>query len=99
MRRSDGRLHRHQQPALDRSDLDAVDAAAYARVTAGTAADPTWPSAFVAPPPAAGIGTAASPIPAIVSDQFPPGFADIGIGGTFTAAVARQPLTFRLVGR
>ncbi len=90
-------IGRNNQPSA--IDLDAIDPIAYARVAAGTAADPKWPDEFVAQPPATGVGTAASPIPALVSNQFPPGSTDIGIGGTFTAAVAGQPLSFRLIGR
>ncbi len=86
----------YQQATIE---LDALDAPAYATVTAGTAADPAWPSAFLAPPSGAGIGTAANPIPAIVSLQFLPSIANLGPGDTFTVMVARQPLTLRLVER
>ena len=80
-------------------DFDAVDTAAYATVTAGTAADPAWPSSFLEPPSGEGIGTAANPIPAILSAQLPPGIANLGNGDTFTIRVAQQSLTFRLVQR
>ena len=78
-------------------DFDAVDTAAYATVTAGTAAQPAWPSAFLEPPTGDGIGTDANPIPAILSAQLPPGISSLNPGDTFTIGVAQQSLTFRLV--
>jgi putative ABC transport system permease protein len=80
-------------------DFDAVDTAAYSTVTAGTAADPAWPSAFLEPPSGEGIGTDANPIPAILSAQLPPGIANLGNGDKFTIGVAQQSLTFRLIQR
>jgi putative ABC transport system permease protein len=79
-------------------DFTAVDAAAYQAVTAATAAAPEWPSSFYASPSAVGIGSPQNPIPAIISSQTPSGL-NIGIGDTFTVAVSRQTLTFRLVGK
>jgi putative ABC transport system permease protein len=80
-------------------DLDMVDAAAYAKVTAHTASDPRWPSTFLAQPPVVGAGTEGSPIPAIASAEFPPGNDALNVGDTFTVKLADQPLQFRLVGR
>ena len=80
-------------------DFDAVDAAAYAKVTAGTAADPAWPSSFLVPPSGDGIGTDANPIPAILSSQLPVELANMNPGDKFTIGVAEQSLTFRLVQR
>ncbi len=80
-------------------DFDAVDVAAYAKVTARTAADPAWPTTFLAPPSGAAIGTEANPIPAILSAQLPPSIADLRPGDTFTIGVQQRSLTFRLVQR
>ena len=80
-------------------DFDAVDVGAYTKVTAGTAANPAWPSNFLDSPPGIGVGTDANPIPAILSSQLPPAIADIGIGDKFTIGVAQQSLTFKLVQR
>ncbi len=79
-------------------ELDAIDAAAYARVTAGTAAEPNWPASFAAPPLETTAGTEGNPIPALVSEAFLQG-TRLDPGDTFVVAVARQPLTLRLVGR
>ena len=80
-------------------DFDAVDVNAYSTVTAGTAASPAWPSAFLQPPSGDGIGTDANPIPAILSAQLPPAIAGLNPGDKFTIGVARQTLQFRLVQR
>ncbi len=79
--------------------LQAVDAASYAAVTAGTVADPAWPRAFLPSPSAPDIGTEDNPIPALASADFPPGRADVEPGDTFTLEVAGQPLVFQLLQR
>ncbi len=76
--------------------LEAIDPDAYARVAAGTAADPHWPSAILAAP-TEGAGTEKSPIPAILSTRLPVGTGDLAVGGTFQITVLGQPMTFRLV--
>jgi putative ABC transport system permease protein len=79
-------------------DFTAVDAADYQTVAAGTAAAPTWPSSFYAVPSAVSIGSPENPIPAILSTQVPSDFT-LNPGDTFTVGIARQTLTFRLVGQ
>jgi putative ABC transport system permease protein len=80
-------------------NLIALNGTALADVTARTAAASTWPDAFTASPSAVGVGTPSNPIPAIVSDDFPPGTDNLGPGSTFTISVARQNLTFKLIER
>jgi putative ABC transport system permease protein len=79
--------------------LEAVDPLAYQQVTAGSAADPQWPDAFVAEPAGSGLGTDANPIPALLSPGLPTGTADLSTGDTFRMTVAGKPMTFRLTGR
>jgi putative ABC transport system permease protein len=79
--------------------LDAVDPAAYTAVAAGTPADPHWPSAFLADPPSAGLGTPDHPVPAILSWSLPTGSADLGPGDTFQMVVANTAVTFKVVAR
>ena len=79
--------------------LEAVDPAAYSQVVAGTAANPGWPAAFVAPFDRTGLGTAGNPIPAIASSRLPTGSTDLGPGDTFEIAIAGRSLTFELAER
>lgn len=79
--------------------LDAVDPRPYADVAAGSAAEPGWPSAFLARPTGAGLGTEKNPIPAILSPQLPSGSADLALGDTFQIRVRDQRMTFRAVER
>jgi putative ABC transport system permease protein len=79
--------------------LQAVDAPAYAAVTAGTPADPRWPLSFLAEPPVDGVGTEANPVPAILSNRVPSGTTDLTIGETFQMTVADQAMTFLIVER
>lgn len=71
----------------------AVDADAYARVTAGSPVDPAFPAAF-SDPDAAPLGTPESPIPAILSRRLPPASEPVRPGNTFTVVVAGQAMTF-----
>ena len=81
-------------------DLEMIDAAAYAEVTEGTAADPAWPRGFVTVASGNLTGSPSNPLPAIVSPEFLPRIAAaLGVGDTFTIVVGQQPLTLRLVGR
>ena len=48
-------------------DLDIVDAPNYVTVTDGTAADPSWPAAFLTRPTATDVGTPGNPIPVVMS--------------------------------
>jgi putative ABC transport system permease protein len=82
---------------LATTDLDAVDAAAYASVTAGTPAEPHWPGPFLVPPPVGGVGTDAAPIPAILSTRLPNGSSNLVPGATFTMTIGAHTLVFRLV--
>lgn len=77
--------------------LVAVDPASYAAVTAGTAADPGWPSSFLLDPSGEGLGTDANPIPAILSQALPVGSGDLGVGGTFRMTVNGHSMVFQLV--
>jgi putative ABC transport system permease protein len=79
--------------------LQAVDPASYDQVTAGTAADPHWPAAFLADPSGNGLGTPHNPIPAILSSRLPVGSADLAAGDTFQMLVLGRSLTFRLAER
>ncbi len=79
--------------------LEAVDPQRYEEVTAGSAADPRWPTAFLVQPAGAGLGTGASPIPAILSTQTPFGSAHLALGDTFQMTVDGRPLTFQVVQR
>jgi putative ABC transport system permease protein len=79
--------------------MEAVDPQPYAQVTAGTAADPHWPLAFVSVPGGDGIGTAGNPIPAILSNRLPTGSKDLAPGDTFQMLVEGRSLTFALVER
>jgi putative ABC transport system permease protein len=84
--------------------LDAVDADAYADVTAGGGADPAWPRAFLAAPLGADPGSDANPIPAIISTRLPAGSVDLAVGATFHATVAARTasvrtMAFRVVER
>ena len=77
--------------------LDAVDPLAYQEVVRGSPADPRWPTAFLAEPPATGLGTEENPIPAILSVRLPLGSGGLAAGDTFRMTVAAQSMTFRLV--
>ncbi|HEX2626686.1 MAG TPA: FtsX-like permease family protein [Candidatus Limnocylindrales bacterium] len=79
--------------------LEVIDSAAYAAVGAGTAADPAWPSDYTAPFSPDGIGTAANPIPAILSTKLPTGIGQLPPGTTFQMEAARTIMTFRVVAR
>lgn len=79
--------------------LEALDPVAYDAVTAGTAADPRWPEAFLRPFGRAGLGTDANPIPAILSLQLPSGSADLQPGDTFRLSVRGEWFVFRLMER
>ncbi len=77
--------------------LDVIDAQAYEQVVAETAAAPRWPSAFLADPAGAAIGTAENPIPAILSVTRPFGSVELSAGATFGMTVNGHPMTFQLV--
>jgi putative ABC transport system permease protein len=82
--------------------IEAIDAPAYAAVTAGTSADPAWPAEFLADPAMGGAGTAAvgspdNPIPAILSPRLPVATAELAPGDTFRMEVQGEAMTFRLV--
>ena len=77
--------------------LEAVDPHAYQEVTTGTAADPRWPSAFLAAPVGTGLGTDENPIPALLSPALPPGTPNLAPGDTFHLTVEGKAMTFRLV--
>jgi putative ABC transport system permease protein len=79
--------------------LEAVDPQRYEQVTAGTAADPRWPTAFLVQPAGTGLGTETSPIPAILSSQTPFGSAHLGLGDTFGMTVNGRLLTFQVAER
>ncbi|MGZ6300150.1 MAG: FtsX-like permease family protein, partial [Candidatus Limnocylindria bacterium] len=77
--------------------LVAVDPGAYAKVAAGSPADPRWPATFLAEPAGTGLGTDHNPIPAILSTGLPVGSAHLAPGDTFHLSVVGQSMTFRLV--
>jgi putative ABC transport system permease protein len=77
--------------------LGVVETRAHERVTAGSAAEPRWPAAFLAEPEGTGIGTEENPIPAILSFALPFGSADLVPGSTFRMTVHGVPMTFELV--
>ncbi|HEX5501551.1 MAG TPA: FtsX-like permease family protein [Thermomicrobiales bacterium] len=84
-------------PADQNVPILALDLAAYARVAAGTPADPRLAPSALAPPTPANLGEKGNPIPAIVSASWPlpgapgPGAAfDLTIGGTDVNFVARE---------
>lgn len=77
--------------------LAAVDPKAYVAVTAGTAADPAWPAAFLVDPSGVDLGTDENPIPAILSTNLPVGSGDLGPGGTFKMLVNGHRMTFLLI--
>lgn len=79
--------------------LESIDPATYAAVTAGTAADPAWPSELLEPFSPTGLGTPANPIPAIVSIRLPTGSSNLTLGATFTMEAANSRLTFRVADR
>jgi putative ABC transport system permease protein len=79
--------------------LEAVEPLAYAEVTAGSSADPRWPSAFLDEPAGAGLGTEENPIPAILSARLPVGSANLAPGDTFRMVVSGKAMTFRVVQR
>lgn len=79
--------------------LEAIDPTTYDQVTAGTAATPAWPDAFLADPAGDGLGTPDNPIPAILSTHLPIGSADLQPGDTFRILVEGKSLTFRLAER
>jgi putative ABC transport system permease protein len=87
-----------RQDSTRRSTIEvaAIDAFAYARVTADTTAEPNWPAGFLEPP-GGDAGGPDNPIPAFASDQFLQG-NQIDPGDTFMVSVGREPLTLRLVG-
>jgi putative ABC transport system permease protein len=76
--------------------LEAIQAAAYATVAAGTPADPHLPPSLLASPPASAIGTTSAPIPAIVSPQKPGGGSFVP-GDEFDMAVGADSATFTVV--
>ncbi|HJW22367.1 MAG TPA: FtsX-like permease family protein, partial [Candidatus Limnocylindrales bacterium] len=88
---------RSEPTQLASTYLDAIDPRAYATVAAGSAADPRWPAVFLDEPPASGAGSAAAPIPAILSSRLPNGTSNLGPGATFDLDVNGLELTFRLV--
>jgi putative ABC transport system permease protein len=79
------------------TNLVAVDPAAYTDVTAGTAANPAWPAAFLAAPRGEDLGTASNPIPAILSNQLPIGTGSLPPGDTFQMTVNGHRMTFLLI--
>lgn len=68
--------------------LVAIDAADYVSVVAGTAGDPHLPAAM--------LGPAVEPLPAIVSPQLTEGRQGIGVGDTFQIAIEGYSVTFRV---
>lgn len=72
----------------------ALDAAAYADVTAGSPIDPALPRAFTHTDGAPPTGTPGSPIPAILSRRLPAASAAVRPGDTFTVTLAGQQMTF-----
>ncbi|HEX9635827.1 MAG TPA: FtsX-like permease family protein [Candidatus Limnocylindria bacterium] len=75
-----------------------VEPAAYRDVTAGSPAQPEWPTAFeTAPAAEEDLGTAAQPVPAIVSRRLPRGVPRLEVGSTFEATVQDRPLSFEVV--
>lgn len=75
--------------------LEAIEPAAYQRVTAETAADPRWPAGFLAEV-GSGAGTEEHPIPAILSVARPFGTPDLTVGDTFSMTVNGRALTFQI---
>ncbi len=72
----------------------ALEADAYADVTAGSPIDPALPRAFTRVEGSPPLGTPESPIPAILSRRLPAASVPIGPGNTFTVTVAGQEMTF-----
>jgi putative ABC transport system permease protein len=77
--------------------LFAVEPEAYRDVTAGSPAEPEWPAAFGAELAAEDPGTAAHPLPAIVSRSLPRGIPRLEVGTTFEATVQTLPIVFEVV--
>lgn len=77
--------------------LFAVEPGAYRDVTAGSPAEPDWPTAFEAAPAAEDPGTAENPLPAIVSRRLPLGVPRLEVGATFEATIQSHPVTFEVV--
>jgi putative ABC transport system permease protein len=75
--------------------VQAVEAAAYVEVTAGTEADPRFPSELLAEPEGNDVGRPSNPIPAIVSSTTT-GNA-LSTGDTFALSLRGRETTFRVV--
>ena len=76
--------------SVGRIRLDAVDAAGYAAVTAGSPLGVTWPSGFVATSPGA-------PVPAIVSRTLPPGLRELAVGDTVEVRIGPDDVVVQVV--
>lgn len=76
--------------------FEAVQPAEYARVVAGTPAEPRWPQAFLEAP-TANPGSDENPIPALVSTKLPTGSRHLDPGDTFRMTVVGASLAFRVV--
>ena len=76
--------------------FEAVQPADYARVVAGTPAEPRWPQAFLEAPTASP-GSVENPIPALVSTKLPTGSRHLDPGDTFRVTVVGTSLAFRVV--
>ena len=82
-----------------------IDPQAYATVVAGSADEPSWPAGFLLEAPAssasgttaAAPGSAANPIPAILSRRVPDQTVSLAPGATFHMTVLGHDLVFRLV--
>jgi putative ABC transport system permease protein len=72
----------------------ALEADAYAGVTAGSPVDAALPRAFTHVEGSAPTGTPGSPIPAILSRRLPAASVAVRPGNTFTVTVAGQEMTF-----
>ena len=81
--------------------LVALDPAAYARVVAGTPAAIAWPAAMLAPSGPGGVGaapgSAAAPLPALISPPAPGPFA-FAVGDTFQLIIGSQTVSVRALG-
>ena len=87
----------HTTSQVTTTYLVAVDPKSYAAVTAGTAADPAWPAAFLATPSGVDLGTDTNPIPAILSNTLPLGSGALAPGDTFEMTVNGHRMTFLFV--
>ena len=80
-----------------RIHFEAIDAAAYAAVAAGSPIDPAWPAEFTRQVQPEGIGTTDNPVPAIISTTMPSGAETLAPGATARVRLGDRTVTFLVV--